>query len=141
MINNTYRKIKKQQTCNISNMFHNGMNMMTSMQHIRGVTKVNAYNRWSILKTIREVVGKRYSNLMLSIPLKYVIAELESSGMTYNNIVKELLNLREDGFIEMEVGTPIGIDNDEELKKCTVSSSKNRFAHIKLTHKGLESIR
>jgi len=132
---------RKQQTCKISDMLNIGMNMMTSTQHIRGITKVNAHNRWSILKLIRSTVGEQYSNLLMSIRLEKVIAKLKSVGMSHDDITRELLKLREDEFIEMEVGTPIGIWDDEELKKYTVSSSKNRFAHIKLTHKGFDSIR
>jgi len=102
---------------------------------------VNSYNRWSILKVIRDTVGKRYNNLMMSIPLDNVIIKLKSVGMTYEDITRELLNLREDDFIEMEVGTPIGVYDTEELKKYTISSSKNRFRYVKLTHKGFEIIR
>ncbi len=77
---------------------------------------------------------------MISIPLDNVILKLKALDMTYDDIVKELLSLRENDFVEMEVGTPIGIDDPEELKRYTISSTKNRFRYIKLTHKGLNYI-
>lgn len=63
--------------------------------------------------------------------LSLTINKLKELGMNKEEIDEKILELREKGLIELEVGTPIGA-TIEEINEMCVSTEKNRFCYAKL---------
>lgn len=60
---------------------------------------------------------------------------MKKYDLTKKEIDEKILDLRSRDFLELEVGTPIGVESKEQLEEITVSTEKNRFNYAKLTQK------
>lgn len=63
--------------------------------------------------------------------LRCVIPRLKGAGLDYDEIKELVLSMREEGALEMEVGTPLEMTKENE-KDLIIDSGKNRFAYAKL---------
>jgi hypothetical protein len=94
----------------------------------------NIKNIFSNLRTCGHISEKKVLEIIddcKSRPIKCVIDEMKKFGLTKSEIDEKVLNMREKGMIELEVGTPIGIETIEQLKDVTISTEKNRFNYAK----------
>ncbi len=67
-----------------------------------------------------------------SAPLKCVISKLKGAGLDREELTDLLLSMREEGAVDLEVGTPIGVYDKKELEDYTIETEKNRFAHVRI---------
>ena len=65
-------------------------------------------------------------------PIKCVIDKIKKFGLSKPETDEKILNMREKGMIELEVGTPIGVERMEQLEEITISTEKNRFNYAKI---------
>lgn len=63
--------------------------------------------------------------------LRCIIPKLKGAGLDYMEITELLLSMREEGAIQMEVGTPLDMTKENE-KDLIIDSGKNRFAYARL---------
>jgi len=63
--------------------------------------------------------------------LRCVIPKLKGAGLDYTELTELLLSMREEGAIQMEVGSPLDMTKENE-KDLIIDSGKNRFAYAKV---------
>ncbi len=66
-----------------------------------------------------------------SASLECIIPKIKGAGLDYDEIRDLLLSMREEGAIDMEVGTPLKMTKENE-KDLIIDSGKNRFAYAKI---------
>ena len=71
--------------------------------------------------------------------LECIISKLKGSGLDYDEIKDLVLSMREEGAVELEVGTPLHMTKENE-KDLIIDSGKNRFAYAKLNKNWLYSM-
>ncbi len=107
---------------NISNLYPD---IKDSLLNIRTCGEISKFDA---ARMIFECQGQTTAK---SASIECIIPRLKGSGLDYDEIRDLLLSMREEGAIDMEVGTPLKMTKENE-KDLIIDSGKNRFAHVKI---------
>lgn len=106
----------------ISNLYQD---VKTSLLNIRTCGEVSKFDAAKMIFDCQGNISTRMSDLRCIIP------KLKVAGLDYTEITELLLSMREEGAVEMEVGTPLDMTKENE-KDLIIDSGKNRFAYARL---------
>ncbi len=96
-----------------------------SLLNVRTCGELSKFDAAKIVLECQKNAAFRTANL------RCVIPKLKGAGLDYKELTDLLLSMREEGAVQMEVGTPLDMTKENE-KDLIIDSGKNRFAYITL---------
>lgn len=106
----------------ISNLYPDVKNSLLNIRTCGEVSKFDA---------ARMIFDCQEKGSFRTAELRCVIPKLKGAGLDYNELTDLLLSMREEGAVQMEVGTPLDMTKENE-KDLIIDSGKNRFAYAVL---------
>lgn len=113
----------------ISDLHQDIKNSLLNVRTCGNVSKFDAAKM--VLKCQEESIFRS------SAELRCVIPKLKGAGLDYTELTDLLLSMREEGALQMEVGTPLDMTRENE-KDLIIDSGKNRFAYVALNREWAE---